>query len=109
MCKALTLWHKKGAVHNRVKPSAIYKDSISGYCLGEPDIHYMLDKSISYSNMIYQRYIVFPMIYSLEVLSKEPPKFSADIWSLGVVTYEMMNQTTPFKAKDVASMKRAII
>ena len=88
-----------GIVHNRIKPGSVYLNKQGQYILGEPDILYLLSKEISYENMFYQ---------SQDTLTLQPLDYKADVWSLGVLLYEMMTLVLPYKGKDLNTLKKVM-
>ena len=49
-----------------------------------------------------------PIYMAPEVLNGLDYQINADIWSLGVVLYEMLYGVCPFNAKSIASLVREI-
>jgi len=50
-----------------------------------------------------------PYYISPEILEGKPYSFKADIWSLGIVLYEMCTKKPPFDAKSLPSLAMKII
>ena len=50
-----------------------------------------------------------PYYASPEVWNNEPYDKKSDIWSLGIITYEMLNLTPPFKAGNMEALYKKIM
>ena len=50
-----------------------------------------------------------PYYVSPEICLGRPYSFESDVWSLGVMTYEMCALTVPFNAKDFKELRREIV
>ncbi len=50
-----------------------------------------------------------PYYISPEILNNNPYRFETDIWSLGVILYEMMKLDPPFQAKTLQLLSLKIV
>jgi serine/threonine protein kinase len=57
---------------------------------------------------LFSTYCGSPMYMSPEVLNKNNYGSKSDLWSVGIILYEMITGHTPYKAKNVDQLKRMI-
>ena len=104
-CKALDYAHEKGVIHRDIKPSNI---------LVSEDGHVKLaDFSIANVNRSDDTQISgltgSPMYMSPEVIREELAGPQSDIYSLGVVMYELLTKETPFSPGNMHSVMFQIV
>ena len=58
--------------------------------------------------MIIQTFVVVPMYMAPEIMKKKKYDFKSDLWSVGIIFYEMLVGKTPFKAKNIFDLMRQI-
>ena len=49
-----------------------------------------------------------PMYMAPEIMKKKKYDFKSDLWSVGIIFYEMLVGRTPFKAKNIFDLMRQI-
>lgn len=92
ICKALELCQKNNIIHRDIKPENIFVSDNDDYKLGDFGIARTLDQT---SDMLSKKGTQSYM--APEIYRGEPYDFTADIYSLGIVMYRMLNEgRTPF-------------
>lgn len=115
-CEALATAHARGVIHRDIKPGNLFLEQaahgelalklldfgISKLVDGEPDQDGALTRT---SDMVGS-----PAYMSPEQLrSARDVDARSDIWSLGVVLFEMLEGTRPYRADNVADLSMAIL
>ncbi len=85
ICKALESCHSLGIIHRDVKPENIYVSSWGEYKLGD------FGASTTVSSLSNADRVFTPQYAAPEVFRGEPYSFNADIYSLGIVMYYLLN------------------
>ncbi len=60
------------------------------------------------NDMVIQTICGSPMYMAPEIMKKKKYDFKSDLWSVGVIFYEMLVGRTPFKAKNIFDLMRQI-
>ena len=90
--KALSLCHSKMIMHRDIKPENIFLNPDTGdFALGDFGISRTLEKEAQSNLTVAGTYNYM----APEVFRKKPYGFSADIYSLALVLYELLNQGNP--------------
>ncbi len=105
MCQALEYAHERGIVHRDIKPANImilpdYSVKIMDYGIARIDSHSMTKTGIAMGT---------PNYISPEQLKGQATDRRADLFSLGVVMYEMLLQRRPFKGESITSLIYSIL
>jgi len=100
ICSALEYAHEKGIVHRDIKPANImvlkdYRVKVMDYGIARIDSNSMTKTGIAMGT---------PNYISPEQLRGLPVDQRADIFSLGVVFYEMLLGRRPFKGENITSL-----
>lgn len=100
ICSALEYAHEKGIVHRDIKPANImvlrdYRIKVMDYGIARIDSNSMTKTGIAMGT---------PNYISPEQLRGLPVDQRADIFSLGVVFYEMLLGRRPFKGENITSL-----
>ena len=91
MCRALILCRKHGIIHRDIKPQNIFVSENGDYKLGDFGIAKTIEKTSGGTKIGTYKYM------APEVYNNQPYSFPADIYSLGLVLYWMLNERrSPF-------------
>ena len=105
---ALKYIHKKKILHRDIKPSNILlikQNSENFVKLGDFGLAKILDSPFSLTNTI----INTPQYVAPEIIEKKPYSFKVDIWSLGVIFYQLVILDYPFEGSTNEEMQKNII
>lgn len=94
LCEGLRSLHKAGVVHRDLKSANIL--------ISAPDLVKIGDLGVStvlHTTQLARTQIGTPLYLAPEVWKRRPYDSKCDIWSLGILLYEMMTFTYPFVAK----------
>lgn len=91
ICNALEECHGMNMLHRDIKPENIFKDKNGNYKLGDFGISRTMDKTTGIVSGTKTDLYAAP-----EVVRMEKHRVTADIYSLGLVMYEMLNLRLPF-------------
>lgn len=105
ICNALEYAHEKGIVHRDIKPANImilkdYRVKVMDYGIARVDSSSMTKTGIAMGT---------PNYISPEQLRGLPTDHRADLFSLGIVMYEMLLGQRPFKGENITSLIYSII
>ena len=105
LIKALIHLHENNIIHRDLKLQNIFLTDKLELRLGDLG----LAKKLSYQDS--ECYNTVGTIYYMapELLEKKPYSFAADIWSIGVIMYNLIIGYPPFKGKDKSETKEKII
>ena len=105
ICSALDYAHEQGIVHRDIKPANImvltdYRVKVMDFGIARIDSNSMTKTGIAMGT---------PNYISPEQLKGMQPDRRADIFSLGVVMYEMLLGRRPFKGENITALMYAIM
>lgn len=105
ICQALEYAHEKGIVHRDIKPANImvlgdYRVKVMDYGIARVDSNSMTKTGIAMGT---PNYISPEQLKGLEIDRR------ADIFSLGVIIYEMLLGRRPFKGENLTSLMYAVL
>lgn len=87
---------QKGFIHRDLKPANIlFKEGI--YMIGDFGFAVLAGKIKSTNN---EYNVGSPLYMAPEALEDSKYNFSTDMWSIGILLYEMLKGTTPWYASD---------
>ena len=104
ICLALKHCHDKKIIHRDLKSQNVFLTSKNYVKLGDFGISKVLESTIDKANTV----VGTPYYISPEIVNDKPYNFPSDIWSLGVITYEMSALRLPFTAGSLAALATKI-
>ena len=104
MASALQYLHARRVVHRDIKPSNIFVSRTHHLKLGDFGVCKVLSRKSMCANSV----VGTPWYIAPEVLSDEPYDERSDVWSLGVVFYELCTLQRPFNGDNFLSVVRDI-
>ena len=105
MCRALDYAFQNGVIHRDIKPANILlsdRDDIKISDFGTAKISHATHTQID-------GFLGSPAYMSPEQINEESPSVQSDIYSLGVVMYELLTGKLPFRAENSVSMINKIL
>ncbi|KAL4505404.1 hypothetical protein ABPG72_002466 [Tetrahymena utriculariae] len=100
ICLALEHLHTKKIIHRDIKPKNIFLTQQNCIKLGD----FGVSKELEYTKQLLSSRIGTPYYIAPEVSGGIKYSYEADIWSLGVVLYELCCLQPPFQSWDQASL-----
>lgn len=97
---ALQYIHERRILHRDLKSQNVFLTSAGVAKLGDFGIAKVLEESETFADTR----IGTPHYLPPEMCSNQPYEFSADVWCLGVVLYEVLALEVPFSAPSMASL-----
>jgi len=104
-CFALRHVHERKVLHRDLKTQNIFLMATGQVKLGDFGIARVLDATKDYAKTM----VGTPYYLSPEIIEDRPYNFKSDIWSLGVVLYEMTTLKHPFDADSLVILASKIL
>ena len=109
LVKAVAYIHKRNVLHRDIKAGNIFLTS-------SPDSNFYrvmladfgVSKVLSSDDALTETLAGTPYYLSPELCNSEPYGKKSDIWALGIVLYELMMLTTPFRGKNLQAVSARI-
>ena len=103
MVKGLKCLHDLKILHRDLKSANIFLFGDGSAKIGDCNVSKVLHKDLGHTQT------GTPYYASPEVWNDSPYDIKSDIWSLGIVTYEMLNLHPPFRAENMDALYKKII
>ncbi|CAK73564.1 unnamed protein product (macronuclear) [Paramecium tetraurelia] len=105
MCLAIKHCHDRKVIHRDIKTQNMFLTKDMRIRLGDFGIARLLDNTRDKAHTM----VGTPYYLAPELLENKPYSFKGDVWSLGVILYEMCAKTPPFNADSLASLALKIV
>jgi serine/threonine protein kinase len=106
LAKALDYAHRQGVVHRDIKPSNILRTSTMDVKLADFSIALVTRGDVAETQ--FEGFMGSPLYMSPEQINEETVSGTSDIFSLGVVLYQMLTGQHPFKANTLGAVYQKI-
>lgn len=93
--------HKQHMLHRDLKSANIFLNSKGEVKIGD----FGFSKQLNYTVALASTICGTPYYFSPELCQKLPYNYKSDVWSLGVILYEMINLRKPFEAKTLKELR----
>ena len=105
ICKGIEYIHSKNVIHRDIKSQNIFLTKNGTIKIGD----FGIAKTLAHTNSNAMTVIGTPYYFSPEIINGEPYNYKTDIWSLGVVLYEMCCLKLPFDSNNIAQLSMKIL
>jgi serine/threonine protein kinase len=106
ICEGVKCMHEIGIVHRDLKPMNIFcSPDYLHFKVGDLGV----SRQVSEDTLMLQTHTGTPLYISPELLENKLYNERTDIWSLGVILYELCALTTPFRGKSILQLAQSII
>jgi WD40 repeat protein len=105
VCRGLDYAHRRGVVHRDIKPANIRLLPAGGVKIVDFGIARVADSNLTQTGLV----LGTPSYLAPEVLAGQPVDHRTDIWSVGIVLYELMAGQRPFQGPTFASLAYNIV
>ncbi len=105
ICLAIKHIHDRKILHRDLKSQNIFLTQNGLIKLGDFGIAKCLKNTVEKAKTV----VGTPYYLSPEIVQSKPYSFKSDIWSLGILLYEMCSLKMPFDASNLASLSLKII
>lgn len=102
MIKGIKALHDKRILHRDLKSANIFTYSDGTVKIGDLNVSKIMKEQLSYTQT------GTPYYASPEVWRDKPYDFKSDIWSLGVIIYEVAMLVVPFKAETIEELYKKV-
>ena len=105
ICKGLDYLHSHKIIHRDLKSLNIFITKNNNVKIGD----FGVSKQLMNNNKYAYTFVGTPYYLSPEICSEKPYDEKSDMWSLGVVLYEMINLNKPFESNSQLGLVMKII
>ncbi|MCQ2818167.1 MAG: serine/threonine-protein kinase Nek [archaeon] len=105
ICFALTHIHNKRIIHRDLKPNNLFLSSHNVIKIGD----FGASKSLLFKNQLAGTVVGTPLYMSPEVVDAKEYNNKVDMWSLGVILYELITLKNPFEANSMPASFNKIL
>ena len=106
LCDALKHLHENGIVHRDIK-------TMNVMCVNNGQVVKLADlgvsRQLSDETLMLSTFYGTPLYLSPELVENKPYNEKTDIWSLGIILYEMASLTTPFSGKTLMELGKQVM
>ena len=107
VCQAVQYAHEHGVIHRDLKPSNIFVKSDGSVRLLDFGIAKQMDRDTPFPQTRTGMHLLTPAYGSPEQMRGVPSTAQSDVYSLGVVLYELLTRRLPFDLSQSAPMEAA--
>ncbi|CUG91630.1 serine-threonine protein kinase, putative [Bodo saltans] len=97
--------HKQHLLHRDLKSANVFMTAAGGVKLGD----FGFAKQLNYTMALASTVCGTPYYFSPELCQRLPYNNKSDVWSLGVILYEMINLQKPFEAKNLPELRKRVV
>lgn len=97
--------HARGIVHRDIKSMNLFLTDEGVIKLGD----FGVSRQMSEKTMCLHSFYGTPLYFSPEIIEGRPYSHSTDLWSLGVVLYELLSLELPFKGPSLQDVIAAVL
>lgn len=97
--------HKQHLLHRDLKSANVFLTSTGAVKLGD----FGFAKQLNYTMALASTVCGTPYYFSPELCQRLPYNNKSDVWSLGVILYEMINLQKPFEAKNLPELRKRVV
>lgn len=105
LVEALKLLHANRVIHRDLKPANILLTHKDPQLADIKIMDFGLSRNILGASMMVQSFVGSPLFMAPEVLKSDRYSFKADVWSLGVLCFEMLFSRPCFEASSLRELK----
>ena len=92
LCLALKYCHDNKVLHLDIKTANVFLDENDNIKLGD----FGMARNLEHTAQLMTNFAGTPLYLPPEIINGQPYSFKADMWSLGVVLFELASLTVPF-------------
>lgn len=105
LCNGLKHLHEHGIIHRDLKPLNVFcSNSGHTYKIGDLGV----SRQVSEDTMMLKSFYGTPLYLSPELVDNKPYNEKTDIWSLGVILYELCALQPPFKGNTLLDVAKLV-
>jgi len=97
--------HKQHLLHRDLKSANVFLTSSGAVKMGD----FGFAKELNYTMALANTVCGTPYYFAPEICQRQPYNVKADIWSLGVILYEMINLRKPYDGRNLPELRKRII
>jgi len=102
---ALRQLHKQHLLHRDLKSANVFMMQNGDVKLGD----FGFSKQLTYTMALASTICGTPYYFSPELCQKLPYNNKSDVWSLGVILYELINLRKPFEARNLPELRKRVV
>ena len=105
ICLAMKHVHDRKILHRDLKSQNIFVTKANIIKLGD----FGIARELSHTNQKVKTMVGTPYYLSPEIIQNKPYSFKSDVWSLGVILYELCMLRPPFNGESIHSLAVKIV